>query len=484
MKGKFLLALVSMAAMFTGCNKENVDDFATGKQPTSFNVSVDGGVQTRADVIPPAEAPSRYVMEIYKGATAAGGTLVSHTEQATGTFTDVVLDNAQEYTVLFWADYGTPSADGTHPVANEYNASDLKVAKIAKQPTKAAFAGLSRFTVGTTEESVYTQVTLTHAVAQVNFKQTEALTKENNELVVKYPKSYSLNVDGNAVTEVAGEVTQTFTYNKKEIGTLGTSYIIAATSTPKTMLDITATLNGETAKAVSNVPFERNFRTNISGAYSDKYNATMKVTCEEDWGTPEEDVEIPEPSVSAIGHYYYDDNTHSATKDGNKTIVGIVCWQDPDNASKGKILSWESSSRLKWGPTTLVVGADSQEDGAYNLEKVKATEGWNSDPTLYGAFNWCVNVLTPVSGTTWYIPAANEVLAIATNAEVIDAAIEAYGEGTKITGSWWSSTEYSTNARQRANAYSMPRGTLLTVDAYLSKSTTNNQTRAIATVAL
>ena len=73
-----------------------------------------------------------------------------------------------------------------------------------------AFAGTTgEFTVGTTAEDVYTSVTLTHAVAMVNFVQTEALTSAANTLTVKYPKSYSLNVADGAVTEIAGEVTHT-----------------------------------------------------------------------------------------------------------------------------------------------------------------------------------------------------------------------------------------------------------------------------------
>lgn len=309
MRNKFLLAWVGIATLLTGCSQENIENFTTSEVTAHFNVSIDDGVKTRAD----GQAPTRYVMEIYKGAAAAG-TPELHKEQAGGTFSDVVLDDKQQYTVLFWADYGKPSTDGTHPAANEYNASDLKAAVIAKQPTAAAYAGVSRFTVGTTAESVYTKVTLNHAVAQVNFKQTEALTTASNTLTVKYPKSYSLNVDGNAVTEVAGEVTHTFTYNNKAIGTLGTSYIIAATGTPKTLMDITATLNSETAKTVTNVPFERNYRTNISGAYSDKYDATLSVTCDDAWETPDNEGIITPPHV-------YGNDTKAAVPEGEGTVA-------------------------------------------------------------------------------------------------------------------------------------------------------------------
>lgn len=290
MKRNFLFTLVGIIVMLTSCNAEEVGSLATNKT-TSFNVSVDDGVKTRAGNA--VTDLTRYVMEIYKGATATG-TPEMHKEQATGVFTDILLDNAQEYTVLFWADYGTPSADGTHNAANEYNAADLKIAKVAKQPTKAAYAGVSKFTVGTTAESAYTNVELKHAVAQVNFVQTEKLTSATNTLTVSYPESYSMNVEDNAVTKIDGVVTHNFTYNNDVAGTLGTSYIIGATGAPKTVLEITATLNSEIAIAVSNVPFERNFRTNISGAYSSKYSAVLTVTCSSDWGTPDNEEVCPD----------------------------------------------------------------------------------------------------------------------------------------------------------------------------------------------
>ena len=125
----------------------------------SFTLNVGDGIQTRGH----AEL-SRYVMEIYEGTTAAGTPAV-HKEQATGTFANVVLKDKQAYTVLFWADYGTPTVSGETPsVSNEYDATDLKAARIVagKQPNFEAYAGASKFTVGTDDEAAYTQVALTH----------------------------------------------------------------------------------------------------------------------------------------------------------------------------------------------------------------------------------------------------------------------------------------------------------------------------------
>lgn len=390
MRCKYLLTLVGIAAMLASCNKEEAGGLDNSPTTTkSFTVNVDNGVNTRATSV-----PTRYVMEVYKGTET---TPVSHTEQATGVFENVLLDNGETYTALFWADYGTPSTDGSHPAANEYDASNLKAAKVENQPTAAAFAGTTgEFTVGTTAEDVYTSVTLTHAVAMVNFVQTEALTSTANTLTVKYPKSYSLNVADGAVTEITGEVTHTFAYPNTVAGTLGTSYIIAATVSgtqpAKTLLDMTAALNGETPKAIGNVPFERNYRTNIKGAYSNKQEVALTVTCEADWGTPDNDK--PLLSSLEVGDYY----PAGATKDN---AMGVVFWIDPNDAAKGKIVSMDEGNLL-WSTETVATGATSTSDGAQNTTTILNLETYSAE--VYPAVAWCV-----AKGTGWYLPAEDEL---------------------------------------------------------------------------
>lgn len=406
MKSKLLLTLASIAVMLASCNQEEVA--GPGNSPTttrSFTVNVDDGVNTRA-VTPLAVAPTRYVMEVYKGATAAG-TPVSHTEQATGTFTGVVLDNAQEYTVLFWADNGTPSTDGTHNEANEYNAADLKAAKIAKQPNAAAYSGVSKFTVGTTEESVYTNVTLKHGVAQVNFVQTEKLTSATNSLKVTYPESYSLNVGDNAVTKIEGVVTHNFTYNSDAASTLGTSYIIAATGGSKTVMEIKAQLNSEAEITVSNVPFERNYKTNLSGAYSSKYAATLTVTCDDAWGSPDNEQGIVIPITWAKGNLVADGD-HGA-KIGEPTDGGLYF-------QFGSLLGWaggvngdgtgEASGKIS---VSLKVTPNGYE-GSTTWNKL-----WTGDPTTAdvsaGKGDPCKYYLKG----TWRLPTKEEYIELFNN---------------------------------------------------------------------
>lgn len=441
MKRKFLLALTGIAVILASCNKEevgNADSNSTTKK--SFTINVDNGVQTRANVTD----LTRYVMEVYEG-TSATGTPEVHKEQATGVFDNVILKDGQTYTVLFWADYGTPSTDGTNPAGNEYNASDLKVARVAdgKQATKVAFAGASKFTVGTDNEDVYTAVKLTHAVAQVNFMQNEALTSDVNTLVVKYPESYSLNVDDMSVTKIAGEVSHSFTYSSKEVGTLGTSYIIAATGTTKTVMDITATMTSGGAtnsKAVTAIPFECNYRTNIYGAYSNLYSTTLSVTCNDQWETISNEVVFP---IAHVGDYLYSDRTYSTNLNTGKTVIGIVFWVDPTDKTKGKIVSLDEGSDLGWSTTgNILIGATSKADGVVNTAVLKSkTSNVSVD---YPALAWCLAKNNQaIEGITWYMPAVGELSILSQSYNIVNNVLNSVSGATSLSSWYSSSTEYN-----------------------------------------
>jgi hypothetical protein len=285
MKKHFLLALFGIATLFSGCSQEENSDPSVSNKTTSFTLAMDDGAITRANTA----TPSRYIMEVYEGTTSKDAAQAAQVEQAGNTF-DVVLKDGQDYTILFWADYGTAQGSG-----NVFDASKLREVKIAsgKVATQASFAGVVQFKVGTDDVSKYTAVTLKHAVAQVNFKQTGTLTATPTKLTVGYPESYSLNVEGNAVTKIDGAVTHELTCNAVTTGTIATDYIIAGDADDATVMNIEATLNGESKKEISNAPFRRNYATNISGAYSDKYSATLTANCEVDWETTDNNAELP-----------------------------------------------------------------------------------------------------------------------------------------------------------------------------------------------
>lgn len=462
MKSKFLLTLAGIAVLLTGCSKEEIG--STDSNPItkkSFTVNASNGTQTRAN----ATDLTRYIMEVYEGTTATG-TPAIHKEQATGTFENVILKDKQVYTILFWADYGTPSTDGTHLAANEYNASDLKAARVAdgKQATRTAFAGVSKFTVGTDDETVYTAVKLTHATAQVNFKQTEAFTSDANTLVVKYPESYSLNVEDMSVTKIAGEVSHSFTYNSKDAGTLGVSYIIAATGTTKTVMDITTTMTSGgkvNSNTSTSTPFERNYRTNLSGAYSNFYNSTLSVTCNDQWATTSKEVIFP---IAHIGDYFYSDKTYSTNLNTSKTVIGIVFWVDPADPTKGKVVSLDESATMVWSTEkdAFIGTLTEYYNGAANTAATVSYSGYT--PEKYPAVAWCLNKNNPSQAEIkWYLPTQGELVQLSGNpvgsvSNIIKNKLNNVSGATTLSGDYWTSYEKNSSQYVAVTGYNFDQG--------------------------
>lgn len=438
---KIALCIISYALctlFLASCQKEDSSQMpGTDDGKATFNVMIDYGVATRAGT-PPETPPTRYIMEVYEVATSDA--VVSGDPQqrfvgATSSFTAMLKDGSN-YACLFFADYGTPNEN-----IGEYDAEDLKAVSIrVTQAETVAFGGSVRFTYDRLAPSKpYLSPTLTHNVAQVNYKQTEDLKSENNSLKVVFPKTFALNLDGNVATEILeSSASVAATHNFTNIAqapantTLGTSYIIAD-GVAQTVIDITATFNNEVEKNIANVPFQCNYKTNIKGAYSNLYETDLSVTCDDEWEAPEHEASFGIPS---IGDYYYNDNTFSTTYISSKTVIGIVFWIDPNDPAKGKFFSIDDS-KCKWSTENVeILGARSETDGAANTLAIKNTENYSED--TYPAVWWCdaKNTNAP-RGISWYLPAKDELLAIyywhdkdrkASNARITSAGGNAFNE--------------------------------------------------------
>lgn len=394
---------LGIAAMFTGCQKEDSAGLTNpdnGK--ATFHVAVDNGVQTRASA--PTAPPTRYIMEVYEVATAdaaVSGTPQQRYEAATGSF-EVVLKEGTHYACLFWADYGALGEN-----TSGYDASDLKAVSANGQPADMAFGGAVRFTYDSqaTTKS-YLSPVLTHSVAQVNFKQTENFTAANNTLEVEFPKTFSLNLDGNVVREVISpSVTYTFTGIAKESknATIGTSYIIAADA-GQTVMDIKTTFNGEVEKTITNVPFRRNYKTNITGAYSNLYETALSVTCDDAWETTENDEVFPKLKV---GDYYYKNGTWSTENKStdDNPVIGVV-YKVNDDGMSGSVVSLIEPTGAWSTNTSVKIGATSSNDGKANTESVFTyiVENDNISIDAYPIFKACQQLQTETGNDGWYIP--------------------------------------------------------------------------------
>lgn len=100
----------------------------------------------------------------------------------------------------------------------------------------------------------------------------------------------------------------------------------------------------------------------------------------------------------AVGDYY-----------NEQGLEGVVFEVD-ESGTSGKILSLaESKGVRQWGTigkgNKRFIGADSMDDGAYNMEIVRQFDNWRE---YYPAFAWCSSL-----GEDWYLPAIQELKAFA-----------------------------------------------------------------------
>lgn len=112
------------------------------------------------------------------------------------------------------------------------------------------------------------------------------------------------------------------------------------------------------------------------------------------------------------------------------SVKGVVVWVD-ESKEHGKIISLDEKVDI-WATGGYNTGAKSEEDGKGNTDKVKDI---NAELSAFPAFKWCV-----AHGDGWYFPAILEVYYFLNAKETVNSTLEAHN-GTKISDSYWSSTE-------------------------------------------
>ncbi len=449
--------------MISSCQQGEVGEVQEDKSTVQFIVSAESSMQSRTSVLD----LTRFVIEVYESASPSGEP-VTHIEQSNNTF-NLLLKDDVTYTFLFWADYGTPDSN-----SGEYDVTDLKAVKISKQPTNPAWSKRVSFTKGEESMSDY-NVALSHSVAQVNFIQGEDFTKDDNTLKVTFPETYSLNVADNSTTEIKNSgvsipSSYTFTTTSKEQKNriIGTSYIIANSVTSsddaKTVLNLATELNsGETSLTIDNVPFARNYKTNITGGYSNLYINTTNITCDFEWNTsgyaaPDPDSGTGSSEVDTIknpriGYYYYSDSSFSLDFDDRKKCLGVVFSIDSKDNSKGKIVSIVNTNTY-WSSNFAFNNIQNTEDGEINYSTIVPLV----DINCYKAYSYCNSL-----GDGWYLPALNELIVLFNSREALNKLWIITPEEEFETGLFWCSTEYDGN---KAYAYNVDRGYMEMINKY------------------
>ncbi|MCH8545774.1 MAG: DUF1566 domain-containing protein [Cryomorphaceae bacterium] len=120
-----------------------------------------------------------------------------------------------------------------------------------------------------------------------------------------------------------------------------------------------------------------------------------------------------------------------------------------ENGQQLMVAPTDNAREVPWGPIGVFVGADSKDDGAENTTTLSAVSN-----------EYIARICAQFTGggfDDWYLPAENELKAIADNADEV---------GGILMAGYWSSTEVSSNSARAVNlssgnASSVPKSSLL-----------------------
>ncbi len=161
------------------------------------------------------------------------------------------------------------------------------------------------------------------------------------------------------------------------------------------------------------------------------YTGTLKVTSTSPTNSNYTEISVTQLCNVLIGDYISE---------------GLVFWIAEDESSV-KVVHPVGDFPVQWYDelkATVLVGADDEDDGEYNMTMIKSASDYDTD--RYNIVEWCENL-----GSGWYLPARYELwtlLEIASGSDFA-ATLLAY-DGTAIEEEYyWSSTEASAT-----NAYS------------------------------
>ena len=313
------MLLASAAMLLVGCAKEKLGpDAGTGEMVTAnFTAQMQGMPQTKSVTDGEGTKANRCVMEIYyKGVLYTRD--VKPIEGMKATFTPRLVSN-RTYDVLFWADCGGENlADKYYKTNAEglgLQAVEMKgTVYVANDDARDAFYTTESVPVGQQVSSE--TFTLTRPFAQVNIITTDAAIIKNANL---YPDGvkmvYTAPTKFNLLTEtlskeekltVTGIPYEAFNASSAAL-TLEMDYLF--TSKDKSALDIAfeASKTGEstvTSHSFTNIPVQRNYRTNIKGALLTT-TGDWTATIVPGWNQPDEEVKYVEAgSVAAANEAF------------------------------------------------------------------------------------------------------------------------------------------------------------------------------------
>ena len=284
MKKSFIITLTALAALVMSCQKGNVNDV-----PASDLAEVTFAIELPVAPATKTIGDGTTATELYYAAFNQNGEYIESLAQAdviaisgkTATV-NVKLVRNYTYSFVFWAQ----APDAPYEFDAETGVVTVDYEGDANDETRDAFCKLHTFKVP--DAATFAEnVTLTRPFAQINFGTSDfeqitelGLDMESTVVIAGLADTYNIlsgAISGTATTELdlaavpaQLDPAEVLAVGGKNYGYVSMNYVLAPVEENQKIAKVTATFayNGDEVEvAVDNVPFRRNYRTNIVGSF-------------------------------------------------------------------------------------------------------------------------------------------------------------------------------------------------------------------------
>ncbi len=394
---KVLLTIAAAALLLTSCVKEQFAGADGDKVKVSFGLAIDNGVQTRADAASATADKLYYAVFDEDGVLLDDFKATAKTVASYPTTVDLTLTKSQTYTVAFWAQNSSCTA---YTVSEDMKIT-MDYAGANNDAARDAFFGTETITVDGNNNH---EVKLTRPFAQINAGvtaedwnaavKTDFTVSQSMATVSDVPTALDVltgEVSGSADVEytLAAIPTASLSVAGTDYHWLSMSYILAGTSSTH---DVTFTFNAEgktpvvLSEGLSNIPVNRNWRTNIIGTLLTG-NVQFKIELDENFGgeTNIEGEKEPEVYSVTIGDKMYKtiNEALKAANDNDVINLGAGEYDLTNNGAFVKSQTSESVLVISNGVTIQGATGLSAKDVILN-GSVKMMNGALKNVTLSG----------------------------------------------------------------------------------------------------
>lgn len=278
MKRTVYIMYAMLISVFASCSQNEMVEISPAKAVT-LKVSTDESALTRTPVY-------RYVIEVYSDNTyttaanvfGSGATATNRTTNAIGEFS-MTLDRTKAYYCLIWADKAG---------SDIYDVRSLKAVTLesGETPTEA-WHGTFTIAAGT---SATLSATLKRAVSKITLLETGTILA-NSSLAIEFKQPSKFDVSTATASELSPrnetiDLTGGIAATSSSPATLKTLYVLSSKATAD-VTDLTFIMStsgvAEASFAITNVPLQANYNTNIKGHYTSLRSSTFVVTYNNTW---------------------------------------------------------------------------------------------------------------------------------------------------------------------------------------------------------